>query len=84
MTRLMNILASAALAASLAPVAANAATTAAQNPTQFIQNAAAAEPLPAVQHVTRDFDALQIHAPLNQPVVHSGAEALMFPQSVGG
>jgi hypothetical protein len=48
MTRLMNILASAALAASLAPVAANAATTAAQNPTQFIQNAAAAEPLPAV------------------------------------
>jgi hypothetical protein len=84
MTRFMKILTSVALAASLAPVAANATTTTSQNRIQLMMNRAVSGPLPVIQHVDRKFDALQAQTPLNQIIVQSGADVQLFPDSIGG
>ena len=84
MTRFMKIITSVALAASLAPVAANATTTTSQNRIQLMMTRAVSGPLPVIQHVGRNFDALQAQTPLNQIIVQSGADVQLFPESVGG
>ena len=83
MTRIINILASVALAASLTPVAADATTTS-LNHIQIMANKAVSQPLPIVQYVADNCDASQAQTPLDQTIVYSGATAQMFPDSIGG
>jgi hypothetical protein len=82
MTRFTNILTSVALAAALTPVAANATITTPLNRVQIEARQAVYGPLPAVQRI--NLDASQAQAPQDQTIVHSGTNAQMFPDSVGG
>ena len=82
MTRFMNILTSVALAAALTPVAANAAIMTPLNRVQIEAHKAISGPVPVVQSI--DYDASQAQAPQDQTVVHSGTNAQMYPESVGG
>ena len=82
MTRFMNILTSVALAAALAPVAANAAIMTPLNRVQIEAHKAVSGPVPVVQRI--DYYASQAHAPQDQTIVHSGGYAPMFPVSDGG
>jgi hypothetical protein len=82
MIHFMNILTSVALAAALTPVAANAAIMAPLNNVQIEAHKAASGPLPVVQRI--NFDTSQAQAPQGQTIVHSGTNAQMFPDSVGG
>jgi hypothetical protein len=82
MTRFMNILTSVALAAALTPIAANATTMTPLNRVQIEAHKAVSGPLPIVQRI--NYDALQAQAPQDQTIVHSGTNAQMFPDSVGG
>jgi hypothetical protein len=82
MTHFTNILTSLALAAALTPVAANAAIMTPLNRVQIEAHRAVSVPLPVVQRI--NFDASQAQVPQDQTIVHSGTNAQMFPDSVGG
>jgi hypothetical protein len=82
MTRFMNILTSVALAVSLTPVAANAAIMTPLTRVQIEAHKVVSGPVPVVQRI--NFDALQAQAPRDQTIVHSGTNAQMYPESVGG
>jgi hypothetical protein len=82
MIRFTNLLTSVALAAALTPVAANATIMTPLNRVQIEAHKAISGPLPVVQRI--NFDASQAQAPQDQTIVHSGTNAQMFPDSVGG
>jgi hypothetical protein len=52
------------------------------NRVQIEAHKAISGPLPVVQRI--NFDASQAQAPQDQTIVHSGTNAKMFPDSVGG
>jgi hypothetical protein len=80
MTRFMNIiLASAALATALTPIAANATIVTPLHYVQIEAHKALAGPLPEVQHV-----AANASAPAGQVIVRSGPANQMYPDSLGG
>jgi hypothetical protein len=82
MTRFMNILTSVALAGALTPVAANATIMTPLDHVQVETHKAISGPVPVVQRI--DYDASQALAPQGQTIVHSGTNAQMYPESVGG
>jgi hypothetical protein len=85
MTRFMNIiLASAALATALAPIAANATTMAPLNHVQIAAHKAITGPLLEVQHVAANFDAAAAQGLIDQTIVQSGPTNQMYPDSLGG
>ena len=85
MTRFMNIiLASAALATALAPIAANATTRTPLNQVQIAAHKAVTGPLPEVQNVAANFDTAAAQGLIGQTIVQSGPTNQMYPASFGG
>jgi hypothetical protein len=78
MTRFMNLLASASLAAALAPVAANAATMTPLDYVRIATHEAISGPMPEVQHIATTTQGT------GQTVVLSGGVNQLYPDSVGG
>ena len=76
-TRFMNLLASAALVAALAPVAANAATMTSLDYVRIAAHEAISGPMPEVQHIATTQGT-------GQTVVLSGGVNQLYPDSVGG
>jgi hypothetical protein len=76
MTRFKNILAAAALAAALTPIAANATTMTPLDYVRVAAHKAMSGPLPEIQNI-----AVDAH---DQILVQSGATNQMYPDSVGG
>ena len=80
MTRFMNIvLASAALATALTPIAANATIMTPLHHVQIEAHRAISGPLPEVQHVATHSDAAK-----GQTIVQSGPANQMYPDPLGG
>jgi hypothetical protein len=85
MTRFMNIiLASAALATALAPIAANATTMTPLNQVQIAVHKAVTGPLPEVQHVAANYEAAAAQGLIGQTIVQSGPTNQMYPDPLGG
>jgi hypothetical protein len=82
MIHFKNILTSVALAAALTPVAANATIMTPLNLVQIEAHKAVSGSLPVVRRI--NFDVSQAQAPQDQTIVHSGLNAQMLPDSVGG
>jgi hypothetical protein len=84
MTRSGNVFTSVALVAALAPVVANATIMTPLNRIQVEAHKALSGPFPMLQRIADTFDAAQAQAFQNQTIVYRGANAKMFPDSVGG
>jgi hypothetical protein len=82
MTRLMNVLASVALATALTPIAANAKTLASPGNVQTAPHQVNSDPLPVVQHVPACNPAADPQT--DQTVVTSGWGNQLYPESTGG
>jgi hypothetical protein len=83
MTRFMNIFASVALAASLAPVAASATIMTSWSHLQIEPHKAFAGPVPMAARIAGDCDASQAQLE-KRTIVYSGTITQMFPVSDGG
>jgi len=81
MTSFRNILAAAALAAALAPIAANATTMTPLDYVRVAAHKAMSGPLPEIQNIAVNANAATVH---NQTLVQSGATNQLYPDSVGG